>query len=116
MHFVGRSSEMIKRSGINVSPAEVEEALQRHADVAIAGVTGLEDPDRGEIIVAFITPKPGRVPDADDVLEHCRTHLSRYKVPDRLLVTNALPLTTTGKLMRRELRAMASIGNDESPA
>ena len=107
LHFAGRSSEMIKRSGINVSPAEVEDVLQRHADVAIAGVTGLDDPDRGEIIVAFATPKPGRTLDAADVLAHCRAELSRYKVPDRLVVTDTLPLTVTGKLMRRELKAMA---------
>ena len=110
MHFVGRLSEMIKRSGINVSPAEVEEVLQRHADVGIAGVTGADDAERGEIIVAYVTPRPGHALDPGDLLAHCRTELSRYKVPDRLHVTDALPLTVTGKLMRRELRAMAERG------
>ena len=99
---------MIKRSGINVSPAEVEEVLQQHQAVALAGVTGLADPVRGEIIVAYLTPRPGSSIETDAILAHCRTHLSRYKVPDRVHFCEALPLTPTGKLMRRELKAMAA--------
>ena len=108
MHYAGRSSEMIKRSGINVSPAEVEEILQQHPSVALAGVTGLADPAKGELIVAYLTANPGSSIDAAAVLEHCRKYLSRYKVPDRVYACETLPLTSTGKLMRRELRAMAA--------
>ncbi len=61
--YAGRSSEMIKRSGINVSPSEVEEALQQSADVGLAGVAGAPDTDKGEIIVAFVIPRPGAPPD-----------------------------------------------------
>jgi acyl-coenzyme A synthetase/AMP-(fatty) acid ligase len=71
-------------------------------------VTGLTDPHRGEIIVAFLTPKPGANIDAEAILAHCRMHLSRYKVPDQVRVCAALPLTPTGKLMRRELKAIAA--------
>ena len=108
-HFVyaGRSSEMIKRSGINVSPAEVEEVLQQHADVGLAGVTGLPDAVKGEIIVAFVVPRAGQRIDVAALAAHCREKLSRYKVPDRIEVCVALPLTPTGKLMRRELKALA---------
>ena len=105
--YAGRSSEIIKRSGINVSPAEVEEILQQHPSVALAGVTGLADPARGELIVAFLTAKPGSSIDASAILEHCRRYLSRYKVPDRVHACETLPLTSTGKLMRRELKVMA---------
>ena len=56
---------MIKRSGINVSPAEVEEVLQQHPSVALAGVTGLADPSKGELIVAYLMAKPGSSIDAD---------------------------------------------------
>ena len=108
LRFAGRRSEMIKRSGINVSPAEVEETLQQHSDVALAGVTGLEDAVRGEIIVAYVIARPGHVIVPDDVLSFCRERLSRYKIPDRLIVADGLPLTVTGKLMRRELKAMAA--------
>ena len=103
LHYRGRSSEMIKRSGINVSPAEVEEVLQQHPSVALAGVTGMSDPSKGELIVAYLTVKPETSIDVEAILEHCRTHLSRYKVPDRVYVCETLPLTPTGKLMRREL-------------
>lgn len=109
LHFAGRRSEMIKRSGINVSPSEVEEILQRHPAVGLAGVTGVEDAARGEIIVACITAAgEGGDIDADDVLAFCREHLSRYKVPDRVLVTDDLPLTVTGKVMRRELKSLVT--------
>jgi fatty-acyl-CoA synthase len=108
LRYAGRSSEMIKRSGINVSPAEVEEILQQHPSVALAGVTGLADPAKGELIVAYLTAKPGESIGAAAVLEHCRKFLSRYKVPDRVYACEALPLTSTGKLMRRELRVMAT--------
>jgi len=108
LRYAGRSSEMIKRSGINVSPAEVEEILQQYPTVALAGVTGLADSAKGELIVAYLTAKPGASIDAAAVLEHCRKYLSRYKVPDRVHACAALPLTSTGKLMRRELRVMAA--------
>jgi fatty-acyl-CoA synthase len=105
--YAGRSSEMIKRSGINVSPAEVEETLQQHPDVALAGVTGVPDVRRDEIIVAHVVARPGSRVDADAVAQFCRARLSTYKVPDRIVVVDALPLTATGKLMRRELKAQA---------
>ena len=106
--YAGRSSEMIKRSGINVSPAEVEEVLQQHPDVGLAGVTGIPDAVRDEIIVAFVIPRSGTAPTAAVLLAHCRTKLSSYKLPDRIELCAALPLTPTGKLMRRELRALAA--------
>ena len=106
-HYAGRSSEMIKRSGINVSPAEVEEALQQHPGVGLAGVTARADADKGEAIVAFVVARPGAQLSAADLIAHCRARLSGYKVPDDVRLTDALPLTPTGKLMRRELRALA---------
>jgi fatty-acyl-CoA synthase len=108
LQFAGRRTEMIKRSGINVSPAEVEEILQQHPTVALAGVTGIADPVRGEIIVAYVTPRSGARIETNEILAHCRMHLSRYKVPDRIHVCELLPLTPTGKILRRELKAMAA--------
>ena len=105
--YAGRSSEMIKRSGINVSPAEVEEVLQQHPDVALAGVTGAPDAVKGEIIVAYVIVRPGTAPATEALLGFCRERLSSYKLPDRIVMAPELPLTPTGKLMRRELKAMA---------
>ena len=116
LQYAGRRSEMIKRAGINVSPAEVEDVLQQHPTVALAGVTGLADRGRGEIIVAYVTPRPGCRIELNDILAHCRTLLSRYKVPDRFHVCPSLPLTPTGKLLRSALKAMAAAsegGHDE---
>jgi len=110
LRYTGRSAEMIKRSGINVSPAEVEEVLQQHPDVALAGVTGVADARRDEIIVAYVVPRPGSTIDPAALIAHCRAKLSGYKIPDRIEVSEALPLTATGKLMRRELKALAASG------
>lgn len=105
--FAGRHSEMIKRAGINVSPAEVEDLLLQHPDVAGAGVVGVPDAERGEMIVAFIVAETGRTAKVDEVEAHCRRLASRYKVPDRIVLRDVLPTTATGKLLRRELREMA---------
>jgi fatty-acyl-CoA synthase len=106
--YAGRSSEMIKRSGINVSPAEVEEVLQQHPDVGLAGVTGAPDPIKGEVIMAYVIPRPGSTIAQGSLVAFCRERLSAYKLPDHVIAATELPLTPTGKLMRRELKAMAA--------
>lgn len=108
LHFLGRSGEMIKRSGINVSPAEVEAALLQHPAVAQAGVVGLPDAEKGELIVAFVVPKRDARLAAADLAAHCRRIASAYKVPDRIEIRPALPTTVTGKLLRRALRDEAA--------
>jgi fatty-acyl-CoA synthase len=111
--FVGRSTEMIKRAGINVSPAEVEEILRQHPAVALAGVTGVPDSDRGEMVVAFVVPKASMTVTGTELLAHCRLFASKYKIPDRIEIRSSLPQTPTGKLLRRELKsaAMALVAN-----
>ncbi len=107
MQFAGRDGEMIKRAGINIAPAEVEELLQKHPGVALAGVTGAPDPDKGEAIVAFVVARPGQVLEPDELRRFCRAEASNYKAPDRIEICSSLPQTPTGKLLRRELRALA---------
>lgn len=104
--FLGRSTEMIKRAGINVSPAEVEDVLMQHPAVALAGVVGAPSAN-GETIVAFVVAHAGYSPSPEELAVHCRTIASGYKVPDRFVVMESLPSTVTGKLMRRELKAEA---------
>ena len=82
--------------------------MQQADGVSIAGVTGVDDPVNGEIIVAFVIADPGHTPDPLALRQHCRGLLSSYKVPDRIFLKRELPLTPTGKLMRRELRAQAT--------
>lgn len=106
--FIGRDTEMIKRAGINVSPAEIEDVLRSHEDLADLAVVGAPDADRDEIIVAFVVPRPGRRPAPGELAAHCRRVLSKYKVPDRFEFLEVLPLTATGKLQRRRLAEMAA--------
>lgn len=83
MVFVGRASEMVKRAGINVSPAEVEDALPRHENVTAAAVVGVADQTRGECIVAFVVASR-KISDGTTLLPHCKTILSKHKKPDRI--------------------------------
>jgi fatty-acyl-CoA synthase len=108
VQFVARDSEIIKRAGINIAPAEIEELLRQHPDVAQAGVAGAPDADKGEIIVAFVVPVRGSMIISETLRAHCRALAANYKTPDRIEICDALPATPTGKLMRRELKRMAA--------
>jgi fatty-acyl-CoA synthase len=107
-HFVARDSDIIKRAGINVSPAEIESLLSAHPAVAQAAVVGAAAGERGEAIVAFVVPKPAAEISAEALQAHCRAHASSYKVPDRIEIRAALPVTETGKLFRRALKEEAA--------
>ncbi len=107
IRFIGRTTEMIKKGGINISPAEVEDVLMRHPAIALAGVTSVPDPIQGELIAAFAIVKPGYTVTEADIVAHCRATASRYKVPDFISFQESLPVTATGKLMRRDLKPMA---------
>jgi fatty-acyl-CoA synthase len=105
--FVGRHSEMIKRAGINVSPAEIESVLSRHSGVCEAAVVGVPDREKGEVIVAFIVPENIATFEVGHLSDHLRAALSKYKLPDRIELRQILPLTPTGKLHRKQLKAEA---------
>jgi fatty-acyl-CoA synthase len=107
-HFVARGGDIIKRAGINVSPAEIETLLLRHPAVAQAAVVGAPAGERGEAIVAFVVLGPGLEATGSGLREHCRALASSYKVPDRIEICAALPVTETGKLFRRGLKEMAA--------
>jgi fatty-acyl-CoA synthase len=111
--FVARDADIIKRAGINVSPAEIESLLLQHPSVAQAAVVGAAAGERGEAIIAFVVPLPGAEIDGDALREHCRARASSYKVPDHIEIRAALPVTETGKLFRRALKdeAQRLIGN-----
>jgi long-chain acyl-CoA synthetase len=102
--LVDRAKDLVIVSGFNVYPAEVEDALLTHPDVAEAAVVGEPDPRTGEAIVAFVVPEAGRHPDPDDLVAHCARSLARYKCPTRVEVTEELPRSFAGKVLRRELR------------
>jgi len=102
---VDRMKELIITGGFNVSPTEVEEALLAHPDVADAAVVGLPSSTGGEDVVAAVVLAGGASLDVDALREHCRTRLSAYKVPRRIVQVDALPRSLIGKVLRREVRS-----------
>ncbi len=101
--LVGRRSEMYIRGGYNVYPAEVERVLSEHSTVAQVAVLGVADPVLGEIGYAFVVAAAGQTPRLSDLRTACRAALADYKAPDRLVVVDALPLTSVGKVDKRAL-------------
>lgn len=102
--FRGRLKEIIIRGGSNISPQEVEEALYSHPDVLEVAVVGLPDPVWGEIVVAAVTPRPGRDVSESELRAHAGQTLADYKVPERVIITMELPKTATGKVHRKAVR------------
>ncbi|MCW2584077.1 MAG: Long-chain-fatty-acid--CoA ligase [Klenkia sp.] len=105
--FVSRTSDMIKTSGINVSPAEVESFLASHPDVVEVTVLGAPHPSRDEVVVAFVVARTADLT-AADLIAWCRDRVAGYKVPWVAAVVDELPRTGTGKLARRTLQQDAA--------
>jgi o-succinylbenzoate---CoA ligase len=104
LRIVGRKADTIVTGGENVAPAEVEAVLEAHPAVAEAGVTARPDDEWGEAVVALVRLRAGADAEPLDLLDHCRAHLARFKVPkDIQLIAEPLPRTPSGKLLRREL-------------
>jgi len=100
----GRVSDQINRGGMKVTPSEVEEVLVAAPGVREAAVVAASDERLGEIPVAFVVPvDPSAVPDAAALEEHCRAHLSPWKVPVRFHALDTLPRNEVGKVLKREL-------------
>jgi len=104
VYIVDRAKDMILTGGYNVYPAEVEEVLQSHPDVAMCAVFAVPDAIKGEKPWAAIVPRSAPDFDVAAVESHCRTGLAPYKVPRRFLVVDDLPRNSVGKILRRELR------------
>jgi fatty-acyl-CoA synthase len=101
-----RSKDIIISGGENISSLEVEEALYRHPAVLTAAVVAKPDDKWGEVPAAFIELKDGARVTAEDIIEHCRAHLARYKVPKHIEF-GVLPKTSTGKIQKFVLREQA---------
>lgn len=104
--IVGRSKELIIRSGFNVYPIEVEQVLNAFPDVVQSAVVGREV-DGNEEVVAFIEPSKGAVIDLDALADHLKQNLSPYKIPSEIIVLEQLPAAATGKVLKKELQRMA---------
>jgi acyl-CoA synthetase (AMP-forming)/AMP-acid ligase II len=120
LHLLGRTDGVINRGGEKVYPRVVEEVLRSHPGVADVAVVGVPDPVLGERPVAFVVPRgapqgagskegpgtPGNLPDQLSAL--CERELRRHQRPARILLTDSLPSTPTGKVRRDALRALAA--------
>jgi acetyl-CoA synthetase len=105
--YQGRSDDVIKSAGYRIGPAEIESCLVKHPAVANAAVIGKEDATRGSIVKAFIVLQPGFAQDKkliEDIQAHVRGRLAPYEYPREIEFIDALPMTTTGKVQRKELR------------
>jgi fatty-acyl-CoA synthase len=102
--IVDRKKDMIKSGGENVASREVEEALYGIAGVSEVAVIGLPDPKWIEAVTAVIVAKPGHALTGESVIDACRERLSAFKVPKRVILTDALPKNPSGKVLKRELR------------
>jgi len=102
--LVDRAKDLIIVSGFNVFPAEVEDVLREHADVADVAVVGEPSEKTGETVVAYMVPESGRTPDPDELRSFVARQLARYKCPTRVEIVGKLPRTLVGKVLRRELR------------
>ncbi|EKF18900.1 acyl-CoA synthetase [Nitratireductor pacificus] len=101
-----RSKDIIISGGENISSIEVEDALYKHPAVAACGVVAKADEKWGETPVAFVELKPGRTASEEELLDHCRAHLARFKCP-KGIVFSEIPKTSTGKIQKFRLREMA---------
>jgi long-chain acyl-CoA synthetase len=102
--IVDRLKELIITGGFNVSPSEVEDALEAHPDVAAAAVVGLPRASGGEEVAAAVVLREGATLDSGALRDFCRTRLTPYKVPKRITAVDDLPRSLIGKVLRRQVR------------
>ncbi len=106
LHFLGREKDMIKVNGMSVFPAEVETLVAGHPEVDVAAVVPLDDPDRGQVPVAFVSLLAGASIDASGLEQWARQNMATYKVP-LVVVVDAFPMTDTGKIRKVALAERA---------
>ena len=104
VYIVDRKKDMVLVGGLNVYPREIEDVLYSHPKVLQAAVVGVPDKLRGEAVKAFIVLKPGQTCSAKEIRTFCRERLAVFKVPRHVEFRDELPMSNTGKVLKRELR------------
>lgn len=104
-YIVDRSKDMIIRGGFNVYPREVEEVMITHPGVSLVAVVGVKNAEYGEEIVAFVIRAPGNDTSERELIDWTRARVAAYKYPRRIEFRDALPMTASGKILKRELAA-----------
>ena len=104
LSIVDRKKDLVLRGGFNVYPREIEEVLMTHPAVAMAAVIGVPDPRLGEEVKAVIVRKPGAAVSADELMAWSREQMAAFKYPRIIEFRDTLPVSATGKILKRELR------------
>ncbi|GBD43766.1 Long-chain-fatty-acid--CoA ligase [bacterium HR40] len=104
LYLVGRAKDLVITGGLNVYPAEVENALDALPGIRESAVIGLPHPDYGEAVTAVVVPEPGAVIDEGQVIAALKERLAGFKVPKRVIVVDELPRNSMGKVQKRDLR------------
>jgi acyl-CoA synthetase (AMP-forming)/AMP-acid ligase II len=109
LFIVDRLKDMIVSGGENIASSEVERVIYEHGSVVEAAVVGRPDARWGEVPVAFVVVEPGAAAATpEELIEHCRGHLAKFKVPREVVLIDALPRNPSGKVLKRELRERTS--------
>jgi acetyl-CoA synthetase len=106
--FQGRADDVITSAGYRIGPGEIENCLMKHPAVALAAAIGVPDKLRTEVVKAFVVLKPGRAAGTElarEIQDFVKVKLAAHEYPRLLEFVDSLPMTTTGKIVRRELRA-----------
>ncbi|MCB1570076.1 MAG: long-chain fatty acid--CoA ligase, partial [Xanthomonadales bacterium] len=104
-YIVDRSKDMIIRGGFNVYPREVEELMITHPAVSLVAVVGIPDREYGEEIKAFVIPAAGATLSERELIDWTRERIAAYKYPRRIEFRQSLPMTASGKILKRQLVA-----------
>jgi acetyl-CoA synthetase len=107
--FQGRDDDIISSGAYRIGPSEIEDCIMKHPEVAMVAAVGSPDPIRGEVVKAFVVLKQGlsgSPRQAEEIQQLVRQRLANYEYPREIEFVTALPMTTTGKVMRRELREL----------
>ena len=113
LFIIGRADDTIIRGGENVAPAEIEDVLVEHPDVRQVAVVGVEDTRWGQALVAVIVPRQGCDPDPGELRNFVRSRLRGSRTPDQIVFRAELPVTPTGKVVRRDI--VADLSNSPVP-
>jgi long-chain acyl-CoA synthetase len=103
-YIVDRTKDMIIRGGLNVYPREVEEVMIKHEAVSLVAVIGVPDAEMGEEIKAYVVLKPNMSVSKEDLMAWTRERIAGYKYPRHIEFLDALPMSATGKILKKELR------------
>lgn len=108
LRFVGREDDVITSAGYRIGPAEIEDCLLTHPGVATCGVVGKPDALRTEVVKAYVVRKAGAEPSEDELQDWVKERLASYCYPREIKFLDALPMTVTGKVIRKDLKRMAA--------